>query len=420
MQKKKHFVFAVMGSHGDFLPCFQLAVSLKKRGYQVSFFTNDLFSQYLSDSSINFYSLLSNEVSLECRSKAVWVEGSDLIFYKYCIEPNLKTLRTFIAKIKDEEIVVLYRESTIFIADIATEDNKNIQALYVHLSPHSFQSVANNPLFKDKAKKSISLQAQKNIWNFYSEKKFGHYAIPSLNKVRQELGLKIITDFHDYLKNDSRVHLTLFPKWLAKKEFDWPKHIIFGDFILSAISNSPLENNVKKFLLSGEPPILITMGSFIEGNLVANEKYLFDLSEKLAKKLGLRFIFLSDTMQKKLHKAQDSFLVTKRLSLQEVLPKVKAFIHHGGIGTTAHSLSIGIPQLSIPQGHDQFTNAHLMEGLGVGLEIKFRHLNEENYESAIKKLIADKKIEKNCIKFANKFKTALSADDLADKILSKI
>ena len=147
---------------------------------------------------------------------------------------------------------------------------------------------------------------------------------------------------------------------------------------------------------------------------------MFDLSEKLAKKLGLRFIFLSDTIQKKLHKVQDSFLVTKRLSLQEVLPKVKAFIHHGGIGTTAHSLSIGIPQLSIPQGHDQFTNAHLMEGLGVGLEIKFRHLNEENYESAIKKLIADKMIEKNCIKFANKFKTTLSADDITDKILSKI
>jgi rhamnosyltransferase subunit B len=420
MQKKKHFVFAVIGSYGDFLPCFKLATSLKSRGYQVSFFTNDSFSKSLKDSNINFYSLGDIETSDKCFSKAVWVKDADLIFYKYFIEPNLKTLRAFIAKLKGEEIVILYRESTAFIADIASEDNKNVQTLYVHLSPYSFQSLANNPLFKEKAQTNISFKATKNIWNFYSQKIFGHYAIPSLNKVRQELGLELITDFHDYLKNDSRIHLTLFPRWFAKKEIDWPKNIIYGDFLLGAMSDSPLENNVKKFLSSGLPPILITMGSFIYGTLHENEKYLFELSEKITKKLGLRFIFISNTLKIKLDKTENNFLVAKSLSLHELLPKVKGIIHHGGIGTSAFALNSGIPQLSIPQGADQFTNARLIEGLGVGLEIKFEQLNEENYESAIKQLIADKKIEKNCMKFANKFKTSLSLDDITDKILSKI
>lgn len=420
MQKKKHFVFAVIGSYGDFLPCFKLATSLKRRGYQVSFFTNDSFSKFLSDSNINFYSLGDIETSDECFSKVVWVKDADLIFYKYFIEPNLKTLRGFIAKLKGEEIVILYRESTAFIADIASEDNKNVQTLYVHLSPYSFRSLANNPLFKEKAQTNISFKARKNIWNFYSQKIFGHYAIPSLNKVREELGLELITDFHDHLKNDSRIHLTLFPRWFAKKEIDWPKNIIYGDFLLSTISDGPLENNVKKFLSSGVPPILITMGSFIHGSLIANEKYLFELSEKIAKKLNVRFIFISNTLKIKLDKTENNFLITKRLSLHEILPKVKGFVQHGGIGTMAHALITGTPQLLIPQGADQFSNARLIEGLGVGLEIKFEQLNEENYESAIKKLIADKTIEKNCIKFASKFKASLSADDIIDKILSKI
>ncbi len=49
-----------------------------------------------------------------------------------------------------------------------------------------------------------------------------------------------------------------------------------------------------------------------------------------------------------------------------VLPRAAAFVHHGGIGTTAQALAAGVPQLVVPLAHDQPDNAVRVRRLGVG------------------------------------------------------
>ena len=49
-----------------------------------------------------------------------------------------------------------------------------------------------------------------------------------------------------------------------------------------------------------------------------------------------------------------------------VLPRAAAFVHHGGIGTTAQALAAGVPQLVVPLAHDQPDNAVRIRHLGVG------------------------------------------------------
>jgi UDP:flavonoid glycosyltransferase YjiC (YdhE family) len=51
----------------------------------------------------------------------------------------------------------------------------------------------------------------------------------------------------------------------------------------------------------------------------------------------------------------------------ELLPHVDVVVHHGGSGTTLGALTVGAPQLLLPQGADQFTNADAVSTAGAGL-----------------------------------------------------
>ena len=43
-----------------------------------------------------------------------------------------------------------------------------------------------------------------------------------------------------------------------------------------------------------------------------------------------------------------------------VLPLVDLIVHHGGTGTVLAALEVGLPQLLLPQGADQFFNAQIL------------------------------------------------------------
>ena len=55
--------------------------------------------------------------------------------------------------------------------------------------------------------------------------------------------------------------------------------------------------------------------------------------------------------------------------LNALLATSTAVIHHGGSGSTMTSLAAGVPQLVVPQGADQFHNAHEVAKRGAGFEI---------------------------------------------------
>ncbi len=48
----------------------------------------------------------------------------------------------------------------------------------------------------------------------------------------------------------------------------------------------------------------------------------------------------------------------------DLLPHVDVVVHHGGSGTTLGALTVGVPQLVLPQGADQFANAEALCAAG--------------------------------------------------------
>ncbi|MBG6102637.1 MULTISPECIES: glycosyltransferase [Micromonospora] len=57
------------------------------------------------------------------------------------------------------------------------------------------------------------------------------------------------------------------------------------------------------------------------------------------------------------------------VSQAELLPLVDLVVHHGGSGTTLGALAVGVPQLLLPQGADQFANADTLAAAGVAVRL---------------------------------------------------
>jgi UDP:flavonoid glycosyltransferase YjiC (YdhE family) len=65
----------------------------------------------------------------------------------------------------------------------------------------------------------------------------------------------------------------------------------------------------------------------------------------------------------------DNVTVNLWVSQADLLPHVDVVVHHGGSGTTLGALTVGAPQLILPQGADQFANADALIAAGAALRI---------------------------------------------------
>jgi UDP:flavonoid glycosyltransferase YjiC (YdhE family) len=62
----------------------------------------------------------------------------------------------------------------------------------------------------------------------------------------------------------------------------------------------------------------------------------------------------------------DNVHVERFVSQSAVLPLVDLIVHHGGTGTVLSAFEVGLPQLLLPQGADQFFNAEILTTAGAG------------------------------------------------------
>jgi UDP:flavonoid glycosyltransferase YjiC (YdhE family) len=75
------------------------------------------------------------------------------------------------------------------------------------------------------------------------------------------------------------------------------------------------------------------------------------------------------------------------IDFEYALPKARAIIHHGGIGTTAQAIKAGIPQLIRPIKYDQPDNANRIAKLGLGAYVLPEFFTAETVAPLLSSLI---------------------------------
>jgi UDP:flavonoid glycosyltransferase YjiC (YdhE family) len=77
----------------------------------------------------------------------------------------------------------------------------------------------------------------------------------------------------------------------------------------------------------------------------------------------------------------------------ELLPHVDLVVHHGGSGTTLGAFGAGLPQLLLPQGADQFSNADAVLAAGVGSRLLAADVTADAVASEARRLLTDTSVQ---------------------------
>jgi UDP:flavonoid glycosyltransferase YjiC (YdhE family) len=215
---------------------------------------------------------------------------------------------------------------------------------------------------------------------------------PEINALRAELGLPLVQRvLNTWCHSPQRV-LGLFPDWFCPLQPDWPPQTRLTDFPLySERDEGDLPAALLDFLAQGEPPIVFTAGT-----AMAHGRDFFQASVEACRLTGRRGLLLTRFADQVPTPLPEGVRLFDYISLARLLPRTAAFVHHGGISTTAQALAAGIPQLVVPIAVDQPDNAALVQGLGVARTLRARAYSASAAAQALQELLTSPAIAQQC------------------------
>jgi UDP:flavonoid glycosyltransferase YjiC (YdhE family) len=97
-----------------------------------------------------------------------------------------------------------------------------------------------------------------------------------------------------------------------------------------------------------------------------------------------------------------------------LLPQCAAVVSHGGSGTFLAALGLGIPQVLLPQGADQFLNAEAGAASGAALVVPPDRADVRSIRAAVKEALGDPGVRASAERLAAEIRAMPSPDEVAE------
>ncbi len=185
------------------------------------------------------------------------------------------------------------------------------------------------------------------------------------------------------------LNLGLVSRHYAKEQADWPTNYRltgFTDWV--GPGQGQLPQPVIEFLDSGEPPLIVTMGTSAASACPG----MFARVARVLDRLGSRGLFLTsnDDIANGLRAEVGSVRhgIWPFAPLLPLLPRSCGIVHSGSHGSNAMALSAGVPSVILPGLFDQQWHAQRQQQLGTGIWVK----SPRRLEAAVRLIIADREI----------------------------
>jgi rhamnosyltransferase subunit B len=391
-------LFVPFGSEGDVNPLIWLAEGLVERGHAVHFLITPHYRHLVERRGFAWTPIgTEEEFARFARDPRLWAPRVG----PYTVIEGMKNTLSgypepFAATGGDFDLMVV---STLGLAASSLAEARGIPRLTLHMQPACVRSAYDCPLFIEEmawllkapawVKRAFFWMVDRVLWNL---------ARKPLNDFRHKLGLAPIRRFYDDALQGTEGVAALFPEWFAAPQPDWPPRLRQFGFPINPASH-PLPVDVEKFLAAGEPPIVWTHGS-------AN----FDIEHfqaaalRISAELGARCLLVSLDPPKQ--PLPPGAYHAAHVRFEDLFPRCRTIVHHGGIGTTAKAIAAGVPQLIVPRSHDQPDNAYRVSRLGLGITLPYSALDGDRINSALAALWADGTVIPRCRDFSEKIRKA--------------
>ena len=398
-----HIVLNTFGSFGDLHPYLALALGLKARGHDPVIATSAVYRRKVEAEGIGFAPVRPDVGELLDRPefvKKLWHprRGTEYLIRDYLIPQVREGFEDLRKACQGTDLLLTHAAA---YAGPIVGEYLQIPWLSVALQPATFFS-ALDPMVIPAAPWLRHLyplgpsvfRSLMRIADWRIRKWIG-----PIQRLRQEIGLPSASR-NPVMKGAFSPFgsLALFSKHFAKPQADWPPHTTQTGFVFydQLGEGVPGVGSTKRqsrealchFLDNGPPPVLFTLGS----SAVMQAGNFFRESTATAQTLNVRAIMLvGNSDREQLPPAMpSSIFVTDYLPYSEIMPKMAAIVHQGGIGTTAQGLRAGCPTLVVPWAHDQPDNAERLRKLGVGRTVPRWRYRAERVASELNRLLNDK------------------------------
>ncbi|MGZ3236865.1 MAG: glycosyltransferase [Burkholderiaceae bacterium] len=407
-------LIATVGSHGDVLPFIALGRELQRRGHDVRFYADKTFERPVSEAALHFTPIATgNEYqgALENPDITDMLKGMRMV-----ADATIRYTPMFYQAMCndiDPGRTIVIGSMLAFAARLLREKH-HIPTVIAQLSPSVLRSEYMAPRLSPIGHmKRAPRFIKRFIWSAMDRKFLDPlYTVP-FNRIRHDLGLPPVKRIWNGWINEADLLLGLFPEWLAERQPDWPAGLQLTGFPLDDHGKDErLPDELNAFLQAGEAPIGFTAGT---ANAISHK--FFAASVEACRISGRRGIMLTQNPQQLPSDLPPNVLHVPYAPFKALLPKLAAFVHHGGIGSTSEALRAGVPQLIRPMAFDQFDNASRAVRLGVAREILPRRYKPEAVNKALAQLIDKETVRAHCQKIAKQLETEDGIARACDEIL---
>jgi rhamnosyltransferase subunit B len=401
MLNRMNVLLFALGSHGDVHPFVGIGRRLRERGHCVSVAANDYFRPLVEGAELEFLQLGSaEEYRALATDKKLWdpMQGPKAVFEATArqLRPIYDLAAEFSRRAPDSVVAA----SSLALGARVAQDHLGIPLATVHLSPAIFQSVYELPHFIpfSALPKWTPRSAKGALW-WIMNRVMDRIIAPPLNALRGELGLAPVKDIlRDYWHSPKLV-IGMFPEWFAQAQPDWPRQTVLSGFPLyDEPEITPIDDELDAFLRAGDPPIAFTPGSAM---WQAGE--FFTQSVEACVRLNRRGLLLTRHRDHLPATLPPGVIHVHYAPFSQLLPRCAAFVHHGGIGSSAQALASGVRQLVTPFTHDQPDNAFRLKNLGVAEVIPSTKYRVDRLVPALRRLLESPHVARACREAKSRF-----------------
>jgi len=394
----RRIVLATTGTLGDILPFVAIALELRNRGLDPVLAAMEDYRWVAEAEGLAFHAVRPGNFEMRATgldeasvAKAVTADlraGFDIML------PHLAlTLADLVPAIAGADLVIGGTLSA--VARIVAEA-AGLPMVTVILQPMGFLSVAEPPAMRElpflpTLRRHFGSGIVRLLYAFGSAQ--GRPSLRPVMQLRGELGLPCVRD--ELVDGPGRTEriFAMYPPAFAPLASDAPPQASSAGFAYydgpEGAYGSSIDPEIAAFLAEGPPPLIFTLGSFV----IHAPGDFYETSARIARRLGRRALLLvgRHAVAKFAGLAQNGVAVAGYAPHSLVFPRAAAVIHHGGIGTTAHALRAGVPQLVCPLFGDQFDNARRLRNLGVARVVRLRRYTEVRAAAALTALLASER-----------------------------
>jgi UDP:flavonoid glycosyltransferase YjiC (YdhE family) len=412
-------VLATFGSYGDLNPYLAIGIALSRLGADVVIASSAVYRAAVERHGLTFASLRPqiNEGDTEIFKKVLdpW-RGAEYLTRKLLMPAAEETYADLDRACEGADLVVSH---VLVYAGRVVAEHRRIPWMMVILQPMTLFSAYEMPIIPPvnflKYTRILGPAFCSRLIDLLFRTSTS-WSEP-VRDLRRKLGLEPGPNpIREGLFSPDGV-LAMFPELFAPAQPDWPKQTIRCGFPFmdEDFSGSPMGNDLREFLAKGDLPVVFTLGSAA----VRVAPWLIEAAATASKEGDFRAVILAGPAAAEVTKRHvvEKTMIVPSAPYHELFPASRMIVHSGGIGTTAHALRSGRPQVVVPFAFDQFDNAERVARLRCGIELSMRKArNPAQIRKAISRAST---LAENAWKLKGKFSTN-GSEIAAEAILERV